>query len=120
MFSFKIYNETIHDLLSGRKEDLELREDPIKGIQISNITMPTVSSATQVLEHLSRGNTNRITEATGVNETSSRSHAVFQVMITRDKSIEGVGNVSVSKLSMIDLAGSERASLTGVRDIRST
>lgn len=69
---------------------------------------------------LQRGNQNRTTEPTRCNETSSRSHAILQVVVeykTRDASMNIVSRVG--KLSLIDLAGSERAIATDQRTLRS-
>lgn len=75
----EIYNENIRDLLSGKPEFLELRDDGHKGVVVSGITSVRVTSTEQVLSFLKKGNRNRTIEATGANEVSSRSHAVLQV-----------------------------------------
>merc|ERR1719245_185003 len=68
---------------------------------------------------LHQANRQRTTEATGANVTSSRSHAVLQVVVEqREKSAAIVAQVHVGKLSMIDLAGSERASATNNKGMR--
>jgi kinesin family protein 18/19 len=65
------------------------------------------------------GNENRTQEATNANATSSRSHAVLEIQIAQKNKGEGVEeDISVGKLSMIDLAGSERAARTQNRGIR--
>lgn len=59
------------------------------------------------------GNKNRSTEATNANETSSRSHAILQVIIEYKDRFSGTETeINFAKLSLIDLAGSERASST--------
>merc|ERR1719359_2206327 len=68
---------------------------------------------------LHQANRHRTTESTGANEVSSRSHAVLQVAIEqRERTADLVSEIQVGKLSMIDLAGSERASQTNNRGIR--
>lgn len=58
-------------------------------------------------------------EATGANETSSRSHAVLQIICEhKDKDAGIEAELRIGKLSLIDLAGSERASKTNNRGIR--
>ena len=58
-------------------------------------------------------------EATDANETSSRSHAVFQIIVEYQLKDRGIQTQIISgKLSLIDLAGSERASRTNNRGIR--
>ena len=128
----EIYNENIRDLLrfmnqsnsnsnniNEENESLDLREDPIKGIVVSGITEINVNNSNDMLKILKRGNRNRTQEATGANETSSRSHAILQVAIEYKDKNSGIDfEVKYSKLSLIDLAGSERASATQNRGIR--
>ncbi|XP_024008675.1 kinesin-like protein KIN-8A isoform X2 [Eutrema salsugineum] len=97
----EVYNETVRDLLSPGRP-LILREDK------------------QVMALLQRGNQNRTTEPTRCNETSSRSHAILQVIVeyrTRDAFMNTLSRIG--KLSLIDLAGSERAVATDQRTLRS-
>ena len=115
----EIYNENIRDLLSGKSDVLELREDPSRGVVVAGITYVSAKSPKEVLHFLNKGNRSRVCEATGANQVSSRSHAVMQVFVgqtTVDKS--GKKSHRFSKLSMIDLAGSERAADTQNRGIR--
>ena len=125
----EIYNENIRDLLKfidkpntniiDDNEYLDLREDPIKGIMVSNITEVNVNNSNDMLKILKRGNRNRTQEATGANETSSRSHAILQVSIEYKDKNSGIDyEIKYSKLSLVDLAGSERASATQNRGIR--
>jgi kinesin family protein 18/19 len=117
----EIYNENIRDLLcpTPSSEYLDLREDPLKGPTVSGITEIEAVSSAEIMGLLARGNTNRTMEATAANAVSSRSHAVLQVVIEqRDKAPGAVAEVKVGKLSLIDLAGSERASTTNNRGQR--
>ena len=128
----EIYNENIRDLLRfmnpnnvnsnnivEENESLDLREDPVKGIVVNGITEINVNNSNDMLKILKRGNRNRTQEATGANETSSRSHAILQVAIEYKDKNSGIDfEVKYSKLSLIDLAGSERASATQNRGIR--
>ena len=125
----EIYNENIRDLLkfidkpnSFINEDndfLDLREDPIKGITVSGITEVNVNNSNDMLKILKRGNRNRTIEATGANETSSRSHAIFQLSLEYKDRNSGIDyEIKYSKLSLVDLAGSERASATQNRGLR--
>jgi kinesin family member 18/19 len=81
----EIYNENIRDLLSGRNDFLDLKEDPYKGVVVSGIVTVAAQSAKEVLSYLARGNRNRSSLATGANETSSRSHAILQVLVGLDQ-----------------------------------
>ena len=130
----EIYNENIRDLLKFYKNDnnnnksalentsneyLDLREDPEKGIVVSNITEISVTNSNEMLKILKRGNRNRTQESTGANETSSRSHAILQVSIEYKEKNTGIDyQIKFSKLSLIDLAGSERAAATNNKGIR--
>jgi kinesin family protein 18/19 len=117
----EIYNEVIHDLLvsNSRETYLELRDDPIKGVTIAGVTETKVEDTKHVMSLLLQGNRRRTTEATNINQTSSRSHAVFQIAVS-SKSRTKSTNVEVlnGKLSLIDLAGSERGSVTENRGVR--
>jgi kinesin family protein 18/19 len=116
----EVYNETIRDLLNPTSEYLELREDPVKGMCVAGISeVSGLSSAQEIIDLLHRGNRNRTTEPTAANVTSSRSHAVLQVTVEQKEKGEGLSaDVHIGKLSMIDLAGSERASQTHNKGIR--
>jgi hypothetical protein len=119
LWYIEIYNENIRDLLSNSDENLDLREDPNKGISISNISELNVTSCKDIMHILRRGNKNRTQEATNANETSSRSHAILQVQIEFKEKAAGLDvEIKQGKLSLIDLAGSERASATQNRGIR--
>ena len=114
----EVYNESIKDLLATTTAPPEIREDPVKGMFISNVSEHTeIASFKSIIELLSKGNKNRTTEPTAANVTSSRSHAVLQITVER-QSVPGVSDIQVAKLSMIDLAGSERAQNTNNRGLR--
>ncbi|KAK8690769.1 hypothetical protein V6N13_074295 [Hibiscus sabdariffa] len=115
---FEVYNETVRDLLSPGRP-LVLREDK-QGIVAAGITQYKAYSADEVMALLQRGNQNRTTEPTRANETSSRSHAILQVAVeyqVKDASMNIINRVG--KISLIDLAGSERALATDQRTLRS-
>lgn len=119
LWYIEIYNENIRDLLSTSEEYLDLREDPNKGISIANISELNVTSCADIMQLLKKGNRNRTQESTNANETSSRSHAILQVQVEYKDKASGLDvEIKVGKLSMIDLAGSERASATQNRGIR--
>ena len=122
----EIYNEKLHDLLkpqmeAGQAEEIKLREDPKRGVFASPLQEEIVQSPTQLLRVIARGDHSRRTRSTQFNAQSSRSHAVVQIVVeSRERPYQGKGQkekrtplvpggVRVSTLSMIDLAGSERA-----------
>ncbi|GMJ14017.1 hypothetical protein like AT1G18550 [Hibiscus trionum] len=114
----EVYNETVRDLLSPGRP-LVLREDK-QGIAAAGLTQYRAYSTDEVMALLQRGNQNRTTEPTRANETSSRSHAILQVVVeyrVKDASMNVINRVG--KLSLIDLAGSERALATDQRTLRS-
>nr|XP_043636995.1 kinesin-like protein KIN-8A [Erigeron canadensis] len=114
----EVYNETVRDLLSPGRP-LVLREDK-QGIVAAGLTQYRAYSTDEVMVLLQQGNRNRTTEPTRANETSSRSHAILQVMVEyRVKDESNNVRSRVGKLSLIDLAGSERALATDQRTLRS-
>lgn len=108
----EVYNEVIYDLLEKSSGHLELREDPEKGITVAGLRCIKVNSADKILELLNVGNSRRKTESTEVNKTSSRSHAVLEITVTRKQRKKYRSQVIRGKLALVDLAGSERASET--------
>ncbi|XP_067297313.1 kinesin-like protein KIF18A [Pseudorasbora parva] len=118
-FSYlEVYNEQIRDLLTN-SGPLAVREDGSKGVVVQGLTLHQPKSAEHILEALDYGNRNRTQHPTDMNATSSRSHAVFQIYLRQqDKTASLNPNVRVAKMSLIDLAGSERASATSAKGAR--
>eukprot|EP01038_Epipyxis_sp_PR26KG_P010531 gene10531-14148_t len=116
----EVYNEQVYDLLEPTGKVLSVREDQERGIVVvAGSTEQVVATHDQVMELLYQGNRNRKTEATLANAVSSRSHAVLQLIIKNTRRNEsGKEYYTETKLSLIDLAGSERASATNNRGIR--
>eukprot|EP00163_Fabomonas_tropica_P027953 TRINITY_DN553_c0_g1_i2.p1 TRINITY_DN553_c0_g1~~TRINITY_DN553_c0_g1_i2.p1 ORF type:complete len:910 (-),score=222.75 TRINITY_DN553_c0_g1_i2:81-2810(-) len=115
----EVYNERIKDLLGDPNLELDLREDPVSGPTVAGVKEFTVQTVEQVLALVERGNKYRAMEPTKANEVSSRSHAVLQAICeSRDRTAATNHEVKIGKLTMIDLAGSERASVTDNRGLR--
>ena len=117
----EIYNEVIRDLLlpNSKETYLDLRDDPEKGVCIAGVTEHIVSEPHEVMNMLTIGNRRRSTEATMANAESSRSHAICQIMLlTKDRLKNTEEEHLQGKLSLIDLAGSERGNVTENRGIR--
>lgn len=117
----EIYNETIRDLLipGGSKMGLQLREDTNQNIAVAGLSTHSPKSVTEVMNMILMGNTNRTMSPTEANATSSRSHAVLQINVMQKPRTAGLSeNHMVATLSIIDLAGSERASVTKNRGER--
>lgn len=107
----EIYNEEVRDLLSDDPtKKLKVHEKPGLGVYVKDLLGFTVTSLDGIMEILTRGDINRVTGATKINDVSSRSHAIFTVLIeTKDK----MKNKSTyGKLNLVDLAGSERVNKT--------
>ncbi|NWU62971.1 KI18A protein, partial [Pterocles burchelli] len=114
----EVYNEQIRDLLVN-SGPLAVREDSQQGVVVQGLTLHQPKSAEEILQMLDYGNKNRTQHPTDVNASSSRSHAVFQIYLRQqDKTASINQNVRVAKMSLIDLAGSERASATNAKGAR--
>ncbi|XP_051866726.1 LOW QUALITY PROTEIN: kinesin-like protein KIF14 [Pristis pectinata] len=113
MSYFEVYNEKIHDLLVGEMEKwLRVREHPVFGPYVADLSSNVVTSYADVHGWLELGNKQRATAATGMNEKSSRSHSVFTLVMTQTKT-EFVDEQEhehcvTSRVNLVDLAGSER------------
>ncbi|XP_043555674.1 kinesin-like protein KIF14 isoform X1 [Chiloscyllium plagiosum] len=118
MSYFEVYNEKIHDLLVGgnakmqAKQSLRVREHPVFGPFVADLSLNVVTSYADVQGWLELGNKQRATAATGMNEKSSRSHSVFTLIMTQTKTEfveeEEHEHCVTSKINLVDLAGSER------------
>ncbi|XP_012657134.1 kinesin-like protein KIF18A [Otolemur garnettii] len=114
----EIYNEQIRDLLVN-SGPLAVREDARKGVVVQGLSLHQPKSSEEILQLLDNGNKNRTQHPTDMNAASSRSHAVFQIYLRQqDKTASINQNVHIAKMSLIDLAGSERASSTSAKGTR--
>ncbi|EDQ92700.1 uncharacterized protein MONBRDRAFT_13875 [Monosiga brevicollis MX1] len=112
----EIYNEKVRDLLNPRSSgNLRVREHPILGPYVEDLTKLVVSSYEDINQLMDEGNKARTVASTNMNATSSRSHAVFSLVFTQRTSVPNSDVVTEkqSKISLVDLAGSERADSTG-------
>ena len=114
----EIYMERIRDLLdrSGTKNNLEIRVDPARGVYIEGATEVVVKRDGELKKVLSRGSHKRHVSATGMNEESSRSHAICMISVAQKDRMDLT--VKTGKLFLVDLAGSEMVSKTGATDQR--
>uniref|UniRef100_A0A8C1Y753 plus-end-directed kinesin ATPase n=1 Tax=Cyprinus carpio TaxID=7962 RepID=A0A8C1Y753_CYPCA len=109
------------DLLNPKnKGNLRVREHPLLGPYVEDLSKLAVTSYTDIADLMDAGNKARTVAATNMNETSSRSHAVFTIVFTQRKydSETDLSTEKVSKISLVDLAGSERADSTGAKGTR--
>lgn len=109
----EIYNEQVKDLLSD-EDNLKIGENVAGEVVVQGLTQCTVTKFDELISILKSGNLRRKVAQTCANAFSSRSHAILQISIKRK--VEG--GVLRSKLSFIDLAGSERVSLTQNKGLR--
>lgn len=114
---FEIYNEHVKDLLTPKTNPptyLKIRESKSDGVYVQNLSDEPVKCYEDIERLMKIGDMNRTTASTKMNDTSSRSHAVFTLTlkqiqhdIATDSTIE-----RVARMRLVDLAGSERANKT--------
>ena len=118
---FEVYNEHVRDLLSpsrpsnsGHPYYLKIREHPTEGPYIKDLTDLPVKNYAELLRFMRTGDASRTTASTKMNDTSSRSHAVFTIMLKQihhDLSTDSTTE-RLARIRLVDLAGSERAKAT--------
>ena len=104
----QIYNEGISDLLKPERTGLTIRETKRRGLYVENLSEWVVRSPAEVDGLLERGAAARTTAATKANELSSRSHAVFILIVEqscRAAELRSERRFCVAKLNLVDLAG---------------
>lgn len=100
----EIYNECIYDLFNSEKIEINLREDPLKGVFLENIIEKQPKTYEECIDEFYKGVILRKTAQTRMNIESSRSHSIFSIEYTAN-----VKNINIrSKFNIVDLAGSER------------
>jgi len=105
----EIYKEQITDLLEPGSSNLQIREDINRGVYVERLSEHSVWSASDAFHVVWKGLHQRHVAATQMNELSSRSHSVFTLKLeASNTSSGGVTSTKVSRLNLIDLAGSER------------
>eukprot|EP00054_Salpingoeca_dolichothecata_P014791 m.84027 g.84027 ORF g.84027 m.84027 type:complete len:952 (+) comp21167_c0_seq1:84-2939(+) len=108
---FEIYMEKIKDLLCDGSDNLQVHENPDRGVYVRHATELFMQSPEEVLEVMRSGAQRRSVASTNMNDQSSRSHSVFLMEIGQRDVIKG--GVKTGKLYLVDLAGSEKVSKTG-------
>ena len=109
----QIYNESIDDLLKPEKKHLSIREGQKKGLYVEGLSEWAVRSPNDIYALLERGAQCRTKAYTNMNDVSSRSHAVFTIILEQMKISNGKKRFKAGKLNMVDLAGSERVKISG-------
>ncbi|KAH7033234.1 kinesin motor domain-containing protein [Microdochium trichocladiopsis] len=116
---FEVYNEHVRDLLVPVVPNqppyyLKIRESPTEGPYVKDLTDVPVRNLNEILRYMKAGDANRTVASTKMNDTSSRSHAVFTIMLKQihhDMETDETTERS-SRIRLVDLAGSERAKST--------
>lgn len=116
----EIYMERIRCLLTSSTASsgsLKVRQHPTLGIYVEGLKEVPVASCDQLLALMSAGNAQRRTSKTAMNDTSSRSHAVFSIKVIQKNVMCQINSTEIasevgSKINLVDLAGSERAKST--------
>ncbi|KAK1657208.1 kinesin motor domain-containing protein [Colletotrichum godetiae] len=116
---FEVYNEHVRDLLVpvvGNQPPyyLKIRESPTEGPYVKDLTEVPVRNLNEILRYMTMGDRSRTVASTRMNDTSSRSHAVFTIMLKQihhDMETDETTERS-SRIRLVDLAGSERAKAT--------
>mmetsp|Transcript_4240 Transcript_4240/g.7823 ORF Transcript_4240/g.7823 Transcript_4240/m.7823 type:complete len:1363 (+) Transcript_4240:208-4296(+) len=113
----EIYNETVKDLLNTDPRTqptggMDIRHDGEGNINVPGLISEDVFSLEDVMNVLNKGQANRATSATNVNEHSSRSHSILMINVTT--AVNG-GVPVMGKLCLVDLAGSERVERSGAQ-----
>ncbi|CAI4210233.1 unnamed protein product [Parascedosporium putredinis] len=122
---FEVYNEHVRDLLVPVVPNqppyyLKIRESPTEGPYVKDLTEVPVRSLNEILRYMKMGDSSRTTASTKMNDTSSRSHAVFTIMLKQihhDMETDETTERS-SRIRLVDLAGSERAKSTEATGVR--
>ncbi|KAF7506773.1 hypothetical protein GJ744_011385 [Endocarpon pusillum] len=114
---FEVYNEHVRDLFQPRTDPphyLKIRESPTEGPYVKDLTEMQVKNYGEILRYMRMGDSSRTTASTKMNDTSSRSHAVFTIILKQihhdydaDETTE-----RMARIRLVDLAGSERAKAT--------
>ena len=118
---FEVYNEHVRDLLVPTTQSsdknpyyLKIRESPTEGPYVKDLTDVPVRNYAELLRYMRMGDASRTTASTKMNDTSSRSHAVFTIMLKQihhDLSTDSTTE-RLARIRLVDLAGSERAKAT--------
>eukprot|EP00741_Cyanophora_paradoxa_P018513 tig00021070_g17872.t2 len=123
----EIHNEELRDLLDpatavqrklgSTSRTVSIREDPNGGIFLTGVREEAVTTEEEMAASLERGTLSRTTGSTQMNERSSRSHAIFTVMMEQRSAVDpsdpnAIPEYMTSKFHFVDLAGSERLKRT--------
>ena len=98
------YNGHLRDVLATGKRDEVVARETAQGLQLEGLSHTLVSSPSEVMHAIMRGNERRVVAAMAMNARSSRGHAVITLHV---REVRGEGSERAGKLALVDLAGME-------------
>ncbi|KAJ6694205.1 hypothetical protein OIU85_004942 [Salix viminalis] len=105
---YNIFNEHA----GGLHGNLNIQTDPKGMVEVEGLTQVQIPDTVKAKRWYAKGRRARSTSWTNVNETSSRSHCLMRITVSRHGD-DSKAKAQVSKLWMVDLGGSERLLKTG-------
>lgn len=121
MSMLEVYMGNLRDLLAPKVASrthevaakcLNIQTDPKGMVEVEGLTQVQIPDTAKAKWWYAKGRRARSTSWTNVNETSSRSHCLMRITISRHGD-DSKAKAQVSKLWMVDLGGSERLLKTG-------
>jgi hypothetical protein len=114
----ELYLEQIRDLLTvSDASDLTIKEDPLGGVYVKDLTQRRMLSGADILSVIAEGTSRRTVAETKMNAESSRSHAVLTLTLQHVHKGDALNATRGARLSLVDLAGSERVGDTGAAGV---
>lgn len=107
---YEVYGDQLNDLLGSRSQNMLIREHPQFGVFVKGATVFQFRTTDEALTAVDAGLSMRKTASTHKNQRSSRSHAILAITVKVKP--DNSGQIRYSKVNLIDLAGSERATAT--------
>ena len=112
----EIYNESIRDLLvddeavppDSESKRYEIKQDKKGCMYVTSLTVRDVTTPAEIAALLESASRNRAVGVSDMNDRSSRSHSICQLVLRGKNGVTGA--TIASKINLVDLAGSERLS----------
>lgn len=111
----ELYNGKSRDLLATKQVNLEIKENMAKNFYVKGAETPEIDTYEKCMDYFNAGTERRQTASTGLNDVSSRSHALFSLIVDQIDTEQDPSQpvIMTSKMNIVDLAGSEKLSKTG-------
>jgi kinesin family protein 3/17 len=98
----QLYNEQVEDLLTSKRKPLNIRENPQEGVFVEGLKKVSVSCKEELYSLVGKGFQRRVTASTALNDVSSRSHAIFRIVVEQMIQYKDIrGNISKQKSKLI-------------------